>query len=461
MSKRLPKAFRGRNMFEPLPWQRDVMNDLSPVVFLTGSVGGGKSLCSLNKVHACCMYYPNVTAVCFRKKYSDVVKSIKIALMYEVIGLNGPAKWLGADRMFLYPNGSMIILTGILDESAREGLRSIGKRGAIDIAFVDEAVETVEEDYGEILMRMRGTAMGWTQLILASNPGPPLHYLNRRLIIGGEASVHLSDRSMNPYLPKEYDKNISQLTGVQKLRLVDGLWAAGSGLVIDSWNPHENITEAADYIPGGGDVVLAADDGYAGELDEKSNTFSKTSHPRALLLVQLRPDGSMNVFYEDYRVKTRADTHINAVLDACAQNGWPRPRTVFYDRSSASLRLELEASGFTRFYPNIGNVVEELKELNLAIGADENGVRLMKVHPRCHHLKLEFSSYSYDNKGNIIKAFDHGPDALKALAYSVRHGAARPVDIAVGSDKVDIKAIKQKIEDAYKAALEKLEAEYA
>ena len=446
--------------FEPLPWQLEALEDLSPILLLTGSVGGGKSRTSLEKIHALAMRYPGATIVAIRKKYADVTKSVKIALQYEIIGPGGPAKWLGADRTFLYNNGSMIILTGIYDEAAREGLRSIGKSGAIDFCFVEEAIELDEEDHNEIVLRMRGTMAGWTQLVYATNPGPPLHWINRRLILGEEASVHLSDLSMNPYLDGKYKKNVSRLTGVQKLRLVDGLWAQGAGLVIDSWSTKENITEGADYISDGGDVVLAADDGYSGELDEKTNTFTKNSHPRALLLVQLRPDGSMNVFYEDYRVKTRPDVQINAVLDECAARNWPRPRVVFYDKSSASLRLELEQAGFNRFYPNLGNVTEELKELNLAIGADENDVRLMHIHPRCHHLKLEFASYSYDNHGNIIKAFDHGPDALKALAYSVRHGAARPVDIATAGD-TDIKAIRDKIDKAYRAALEKMEKAYA
>jgi hypothetical protein len=60
---------------------------------------------------------------------------------------------------------------------------------------------------------------------------------------------------------------------------------------------------------------------------------------------------------------------------------------------------------------------------------DGNGVRLLKVHPRCQNLTEELSAYIYDDKGQVpggdrkpFKISDHGPDAVRYLAWRLRFG---------------------------------------
>ena len=90
---------------------------------------------------------------------------------------------------------------GIKDERAREALKSIGQDGAVDIAWLEEGVEFEEEDYNAVIARMRGTAAPWRQIIVSTNPREELHWINRRLIIGGEASSYEARTEQNPYNP--------------------------------------------------------------------------------------------------------------------------------------------------------------------------------------------------------------------------------------------------------------------
>ena len=55
------------------------------------------------------------------------------------------------------------------------------------------------------------------------------------------------------------------------------------------------------------------------------------------------------------------------------------------------------------------------------LAKDTNGVRRVRVHPRCAHLRWELASYRRDDKGRPIDALNHGPDALRYLAWKMRH----------------------------------------
>ena len=193
-----------------------------------------------------------------------------------------------------------------------------------------------------------------------------------------------------------------------------------AGLVYDVWSDGPaggNVTEGAEYIEGGGPLYWACDDGYAGERDPRSGHFSADSHPRVFLLVQERADGRLCVFAEDYRIKALSDAHISdiAALD------YPAPDYVALDSSAAELRGRLQLAGYyTRGKP--AKVDESIKATRRMLAADANGWRRILVHPRCTHLRAEMASYRYDPQSGVpITQFDHGPDALRYLAWTKRH----------------------------------------
>jgi glutaryl-CoA dehydrogenase len=50
---------------------------------------------------------------------------------------------------------------------------------------MEEANRFTEDDFNEILARLRGTAAPWRQVMLTTNPGAPTHWIKRRLIDQG------------------------------------------------------------------------------------------------------------------------------------------------------------------------------------------------------------------------------------------------------------------------------------
>lgn len=190
--------------------------------------------------------------------------------------------------------------------------------------------------------------------------------------------------------------------------IYEGAWADGPG---------GNVTEDADYVPGL-DVVWAVDDGYVGRLDPVTRTWTADSHPRVILYIQERGDGTLCVFDEDYRAQTLEPAHITAALD----RPYPDPAYAVVDKSAAALRGHLHAAGISTISRAPG-VEESVKVLRGMLAADQNGRRRILVHPRCRYLRAELGQYRRTPEGKIVKAFDHGPDALRYLAWSKRHEA--------------------------------------
>jgi hypothetical protein len=73
---------------------------------------------------------------------------------------------------------------------------------------------------------------------------------------------------------------------------------------------------------------------------------------------------------------------------------------------------------YTRGKP--AKVDESIKATRRMLAADANGVRRIRVHPRCRHLRMELASYRYDSDGTPVKQFDHGVDALRYLCWTKR-----------------------------------------
>lgn len=429
--------------FEPLPWQVAPWRDTSPLLLLTGSAGGGKSVLGLEKVHGFLMKYPGATGLVLRKVRESMSNSTLLFLEREVIGGDPRVVHRRKDFRFEYDNGSVLAYGGMKDEGQRERIRSIGQKGGVDICMMEEATQFEEEDLNEVLARMRGAAAPWTQVILATNPDAPGHWINVRLILGGEASVYKSKAADNKHNPESYQQTLSRLSGVQYRRLVKGEWAAGSGRVLDTWEDEYNkitgndnggnVTEDAEYIPEYGSVVWSIDDGYAGKVDKKTGIFSGKSHPRAILAAQLRPDGIIAVFAESYKVKTLATDHIREFIANSVLEGWPIPDAAVRDKAAAALDGALAKFHIKPRY-NAVDVDESIKLLREYVAEDENKVRRIIVHPRCFHVRYEAQTFSYDNEGRVIKEHDHGIDSLRYLLFDKLYGKSHTVDIATYSD---------------------------
>jgi succinyl-CoA synthetase beta subunit len=111
-----------------------------------------------------------------------------------------------------------------------------------------------------------------------------------------------------------------------------------------------------------------------------------------------------------------SDNHIEAV----SEFGYPMPSLTVVDKAAAELRGRLIAGGYP-VLKSKGLVEEGIKEVRGWITPDENNVTRLLVHPRCRHLRQEMVSYVYDDNDKVVKAYDHGPDALRYLLDRLKY----------------------------------------
>ncbi|MDY6957668.1 MAG: phage terminase large subunit [Halobacteriota archaeon] len=226
-----------RTAYTPLDWQIPPLRDQSFVLLLTGSAGGGKSRVAAEKLNAYCKNYHGATALMMRKSRESMGNSTVLFTHRKVIGQDSQVEFFPSKSRFEYTNNSILAWGGMYNEQQQEQIRSIGQDGALDIVWMEEANEFTEDDFNEILARMRGKAAPWRQIILSCNPDHPYHWINTRLIQGGEATVYYSSAEDNPYNPPEYLKALDMLTGVKRQRLKEGKWVQAEGAVWDEYDP--------------------------------------------------------------------------------------------------------------------------------------------------------------------------------------------------------------------------------
>lgn len=189
------------SIFRPLPWQLAPLLDTSSVMLLTGSAGGGKSRIAAEKVHAYLMKYPGTMGLMMRKQRQSMTNSTVLFYDRTVVGADPRVKHYPSKFRFEYDNGSILAYGGMDGDEQKEQIRSIGTQGGIHIAWLEEANRFTEEDFNEILARMRGTGVDWRQVILSTNPDAPTHWIYRRLIVQKEATTFYSSAIHNTYNP--------------------------------------------------------------------------------------------------------------------------------------------------------------------------------------------------------------------------------------------------------------------
>lgn len=339
----------------------------------------------------------------------------------------GVSPWGGEEpRWFDYSNGSRIWIAGMDDAGKILG-------GAMDAIYVNQAEQVSVDDWQTLTTRTTGRAgrVEHAMLFGDANPDQPGHWILSRSDSGPLKVMH-SKHVDNPRLytddgeltdkGRDTMRRLNALTGVRRKRLLDGLWVQAEGTVYeDQYDETDEtlVTMDADYDPARGSVLLGVDDGYAGSWGE-DHYPTPGSHPRVFLLAQIDSTGTLNIFAEDYKLRTLPEDQLKDLEETCERypGAWP-PVLAAVDKSATTLKRRLHDLGI-QTVNSPQSVDESIKLVRERMAKDENKIRLIRIHPRCRILRRELATYAIGPDGKPIKDHDHGPDGMRYLVWATR-----------------------------------------
>jgi phage terminase large subunit len=239
-------------------------------VVLDGPAGTGKSHGCLTKFLLAALKYPGMRALFVRQtaeslrdstmvEWRDTVAAAAIAAGTCVFYSGSATEAHG----YRFANGSRISMGG-MDKPSKIMSRQY------DMIFVDECTELSLDAWQALLTRLRHGRMPYRQIIGACNPDAPTHWLQLRADAGQVTMLH-SRHWENPrwydHIPTpdradgeiewhdgkayrltpagvEYIHDVlGSLSGITRLRMLDGLWCAADGIVYENWNPAIHVVD--------------------------------------------------------------------------------------------------------------------------------------------------------------------------------------------------------------------------
>lgn len=317
--------------YEPRGAAAELFRARDPELCIVGAAGTGKSLACLYRMHLVALANPRMRGLIVRKTAVSLTSTTLVTFKKKVAAealAAGLCRWYGGSQQdapgYYYDSGAVINVGGM---DKPEKIMS----SEYDLVFADEATELMVDDWEAIGTRLRNGGLSWQQQMAAANPSHPGHWLKQRADEGKLrmlTSVHRdnprfvnADGTLTPdgvgYMAK-----LDALTGVRRLRLKDGLWAAAEGLVYETFDPAIHVVDATVIKPDWA-RWWTVDFGY-------TNPFVWQEWAED-------GDGRLYLVREIYRTKRLVEDHARDILALVAPQGvWqaPKPRAVICDHDA-------------------------------------------------------------------------------------------------------------------------------
>lgn len=242
--------------FEPRGAALEMLRSKAEMIVMSGAAGTGKSVPTMMKLHLACLQVPRLRCLVVRKTLTSLTASTLVSFREKVATEAidaGIVRWYGGSSSepaaYRYPKTKSVIVVGGLDAPTR--LLSTD----YDLCFLDEAVEATAEDIEIIHTRLRNGRLPYQQLLMATNPGSPVHHLKRRAD-GGGCRLLYSKHEDNPRLYQDgqwtpqglsYLARLDGLTGARYHRLRWGRWVSSDGIVFEDWDPAVHVVDR--FVP--------------------------------------------------------------------------------------------------------------------------------------------------------------------------------------------------------------------
>lgn len=417
-------------------------------VLLEGRAGTGKSIGWLTKFHHLAIKYAGCRIALCRDTRKSMNESTLATFEEKVLGATHPLVMGGPTRAnrdeYRYPNRSVIVPFGLDDP---------GKLFSTewDIVFCNEVQQGVVFDAWQLFNRaLRNNMIPYQQLAGDCNPGPPLHWANKRATPCPDslrdASTPGAYRRLQAYNranppgpmrrlvsvhqdnPRYFDMQkwewtldgqayllkLGAMTGHNRQRMMMGRWVAAEGTVLPEFDEAKHVITPF-TIPDSWPIILAYDPGV--------------DHPTALIWMAVGENGCIYIIDEIYRgglgiaeharnVKEREKVAKHNVHKRYADPQMAFSVTAFSAKTIASQWKEYGIN----FQPWPRTGAKELEMIE-AVRTRLIDVRI-KVFATCQNTINEFQSWSWarDSKGNRPPGDDkpedrnnHALDCIKGV----------------------------------------------
>jgi phage terminase large subunit len=328
--------------YEPRGGARTLLKARTSEVLISGPAGTGKSLAALFKVHLACLNTPGIRCLIVRKTAVSLTSTTLVTYKKKVAADALRANivhWYGGSpseaASFVYSNGSVIVVGG-MDKPDRV------LSSEYDLIFADEATELTITDWETLGTRLRNNVLSFQQQIAACNPSYPTHWIKQRAD-GGSMQKIVSRHVDNPayvnadgsFTDKggEYLSKLDALTGVRRLRLRDGIWAAAEGVIYDEFEEDVHVIDPFE-IPNDWPLYLSIDFGFV--------------NPFVCQWWRVDGDGRMYLTREVYHSGIITDDHAKNIMQIMADHPEePPPTAVVADHDANERQVMRNYLGFS------------------------------------------------------------------------------------------------------------------
>ncbi len=236
--------------YEPRGAAREIWLRREPEILLDGPAGTGKTRAWTQYALHLAEAYPGCRILFIRRTRASMSETVLATWEDKVLSpvdhpmLKGPRRAYRDE--YEHPNGTKIILASF------ENIERLFSM-EIDAAFIDEAIEITESMMMSLKRALRNGRMPWQPIIMSTNPGPWMHWLNQRcsdINPKGRLTRLRSSFRDNPTLTTSYLRELDLgLHGSMRDRLYLGLWVGAQGLVVSTFGTHNILS--ADVSEGG------------------------------------------------------------------------------------------------------------------------------------------------------------------------------------------------------------------
>lgn len=307
----------------------------------------------------------------------------------------------------LWLDGVRWRVVGAKDEGSEKYIRG----ATVGIAYGDELVLTPKSFFEMMLGRMSPEG---ARLYATTNPDSPFHWLHKDYLnnpdmagIVKRIKFNLFDNtSLSPAKRLQYQ---TMYKGVFKKRMIDGLWVVAEGAIYRDCYIEDEI----DYDDSTRPIGLGNPGGF---VEQYIPIDYGTTNP--MVFLHIIDDGTTywvdNEYYWDSKAESKQKTDGQYGEDLIVFRDTFAPGAqVIVDPSAASFKAEMNLKGIwnTDADNDVDNGIRKVSSLLAQ--------RKIRIHKRCKNLRLELSTYAWDEKKGDkgedvpLKQHDHAPDALR------------------------------------------------